>query len=178
MTGRFVVDGWPVELADTAGWRTTADGLEQQGQQAAAAATAQAEVCLWLLDGSAPPQWPAETEMPGVHYVITKVDLPAAWDHATVPRAVRLSALTGVGVRESCAALATWLVPEPPAQLLCRTRRNWQRDWRKWKFVVHRETAKRRGDCWTHSEKSEVDNFAGMTILGVEERRPTRFGLE
>lgn len=113
VTSRLVVGGWPVELADTAGWRTTTAALEQQGQQAAATATAQADLCLWLLDGSAAPQWPVEA-LPGVRYAITKVDLPAAWDQATMPEAARVSALTGEGIRELCTALADWLVPEPP----------------------------------------------------------------
>jgi len=113
VTSRLVVDGWPVELADTAGWRTTADALEEQGQQAAATVAAQADLCLWLLDGSAAPQWPVEV-VPGMRYVITKMDLPAAWDHAIVPAAVRLSALTGSGIGELCVALAAWLIPETP----------------------------------------------------------------
>jgi tRNA modification GTPase len=113
VTSRLVVDGWPVELADTAGWRTTVEALEQQGQQAAAAAAAQADSCLWLLDGSAAPQWPADSS-PAWRHVITKDDLPAAWDVAALPEAVRVSAVTGAGVPELCAALGRWLVPEPP----------------------------------------------------------------
>jgi tRNA modification GTPase len=113
VTSRLVVDGWPVELADTAGWRTTAEPLEQQGQQAAASAAAQADLCLWLLDGSAAPQWPADA-LPALRFAVTKVDLSVAWDHGIVPEAVRVSAVTGAGVPELCAALARWLVPHVP----------------------------------------------------------------
>ena len=32
VTALIAVDGWPVELADTAGWRTDADPLERKGK--------------------------------------------------------------------------------------------------------------------------------------------------
>lgn len=110
---QIAVDGWLVELVDTAGWRLQADELEQQGIALARAAAQGADLCLWLVEASAPPQWPP-AGLPGLHLIINKSDLPAVWDLEQAPQALRVSARTGAGVPELLAALARWLVPEPP----------------------------------------------------------------
>jgi tRNA modification GTPase len=158
VTVRLAIDGWPVELADTAGLRSEAEELEGQGITQARAAAAGADLCLWLLDASTAPVWPgpehgsqsrgtpagADTpgcpehgsqsrgtpegiDRPGCHgsvsragegnvrLVVNKIDLPPAWDLAEAGDAVRVSAQTGAGLAELCAALSRWLVPEPPA---------------------------------------------------------------
>jgi tRNA modification GTPase len=109
----LAVDGWPLELVDTAGWRAGAEALEQQGIDLARAAATGADLCLWVLDAAAPPEWP-EVELPGLHYVVNKIDLPPAWDLEQAAGAVRVSALTGAGLPELVQALASWLVPDPP----------------------------------------------------------------
>jgi tRNA modification GTPase len=107
------VAGWPVELADTAGLRTAASDLEGQGVERARAAAADADLCLWVLDGSEAPLWPgAEGREPLL--VINKVDLPPAWDWQQASAGARVSARTGAGLAELCAALAERLVPRPP----------------------------------------------------------------
>ena len=53
VTTRLAIDGWPVELADTAGVREATDALETQGVRLAREATAAADLCLWVLDASA-----------------------------------------------------------------------------------------------------------------------------
>jgi tRNA modification GTPase len=110
----LAVDGWPVELIDTAGWREGAEDLEGQGIALARQAGSEADLCLWVLDASAPPVWP-NTEVPGTHFVINKTDLQAVWDLGKVPDALHVSALTAVGVAELLEALARWLVPDPPS---------------------------------------------------------------
>jgi tRNA modification GTPase len=112
VTTRLAVDGWPVELADTAGVREGPDALEQQGVRKAQDAAHAADLCLWLLDASAPPVWPA-ADVGAVRFVVNKLDLPAIWDVAAVD-GVRVSALTLQGLPELCARLSGWLVPNPP----------------------------------------------------------------
>jgi tRNA modification GTPase len=113
VTARAALDGWPVELADTAGWREDAGPLERQGIDLARAAAGQADLCLWVLDASAEPVWPGAN--PGrVRYVLNKMDLPPAWELERAAGAVRVSARTGEGLAELGAAIADWLVPEAP----------------------------------------------------------------
>ena len=104
-------------LVDRAGGHgrpaTEAEALEEQGIHRARATAANADLCLWLLDGSAPPVWPDET-LAAVQYVINKSDLPPAWEHASAAEAVRVSAQTGEGLAELCAAVVARLVPDPP----------------------------------------------------------------
>ncbi len=113
VTTRLALDGWLIELADTAGQRSEAEALEEQGIRRARATAAVSDLCLWLLDGSAPPVWPSES-LASVQYVINKSDLPPAWDAASAPEAVRVSALTGDGLAELCTAVIAHLVPDPP----------------------------------------------------------------
>jgi tRNA modification GTPase len=115
VTVRIAVEGWPIELADTAGLRAEAGPLEAQGMERARTALAEADLCLWLLDASTAPVWPNEGER-AVRLVVNKTDLPPAWDLALAADAVRVSAKSGEGLEELCATLARWLVPEvPPA---------------------------------------------------------------
>jgi tRNA modification GTPase len=107
----LAVDGWPIELIDTAGLRDDAESLEEQGIHLARAALASADLCLWLLDGSTEAVWP-EQRSPGMRFVVNKGDLPAAWDHSRADLAV--SAQTGAGITELVQALGDWLVPEAP----------------------------------------------------------------
>jgi tRNA modification GTPase len=113
VTTRLALDGWLVELADTAGQRSEAEALEEQGIRRAWATAAAADLCLWLLDASTPPLWPSQP-LAAVQYVVNKSDLPPAWDVASVPEAIRVSALTGAGLAELCAAVIACLVPDPP----------------------------------------------------------------
>lgn len=113
VTIRLALDGWPIELIDTAGWRGGTDDLESAGIARARAALEQADLVVWLLDGSSAPVFPA---FPVRHMVtvISKIDLPAVWDIAAVPEGRRVSAKTGEGVTDLCQFLASRLVPDPP----------------------------------------------------------------
>ena len=113
VTIRLALDGWLIELADTAGQRKEAEALEEQGIRRARATAAAADLCLWLLDGSAQPVWPSEP-LAAVQYVINKSDLPPVWGPASAPAAVRVSARTGTGLAELCALVIARLVPDPP----------------------------------------------------------------
>jgi tRNA modification GTPase len=113
VTARLAIDGWPVEMADTAGLRAGGSALEEEGIRLARATAAVADLCLWVLDAAAEPVWPGPGDG-AVRLVVNKVDRPPAWDLAQAAGAVRVSALTGEGLAELCAALGTWLVSEAP----------------------------------------------------------------
>jgi tRNA modification GTPase len=116
VSAALALDGWPVELVDTAGWQEGVEGLEREGIRLAEEAAAGADLCLWLLDGSAEkPFLPGATGVGGaVQLVVNKIDLPAGWDWGQVPGAVGLSARTGEGLAELCRAITNQLVPDPP----------------------------------------------------------------
>ena len=113
VTTPLAVDGWPVEIADTAGWRAASVSLEQQGIARARAAAACADVCLWVLDASAEPVWPEPMATP-VHLVVNKTDLPPAWDLSRARDGLHLSALKGAGLDRLLQALSDSLVPHAP----------------------------------------------------------------
>jgi tRNA modification GTPase len=109
----LALDGWPVEVSDTAGLRDEPGILEAAGIARARASGRAADLCLWLLDASAPPLWPP-ADLAAVLLVLNKVDLPPAWDMDTAPAALRVSARTGTGLQELCAAVVARLVPIVP----------------------------------------------------------------
>jgi tRNA modification GTPase len=113
VTTAVALDGWPVELADTAGLRQDTGALEGQGIERARGAAASADLCLWVLDAGAVPVWPDVP--PGrVLLVVNKVDLAPAWDLGRAAGAVHVSARTGAGLPELCEAIARRLVPDAP----------------------------------------------------------------
>lgn len=113
VTTTLAIDGWPVELADTAGRRDAAESLEREGIDRARQMAADADLCLWLLDGSTTP---VQREGPSSNtaLVINKIDLPAAWDWDKLAAIAQVSAQTGDGIQELCVELSRRLVPEPP----------------------------------------------------------------
>src|SRR5262249_37691339 len=75
VTTRIALEGWPVELIDTAGLPPTPDTLEQAGMARAHAALRQADPRLWVLDASGPPLLPA-ADIAWSGMIVNKVDLP------------------------------------------------------------------------------------------------------
>jgi tRNA modification GTPase len=110
---QLAIDGWPVEIADTAGMRVSGDCLEQEGVRRARTAMAAADLCLWVLDASAAPVWPDHQAGP-IQLAVNKTDLTPAWDLTQAAGAVRVSATTGTGLADLCSTLASRLVPAPP----------------------------------------------------------------
>ena len=111
------VDGWPVELADTAGSRVASSDVEWEGIARAERHGATADLVLVVSDVSA--AWTREDEhwvsiSPNEPIILhNKIDL-----HPSIPpdRPVGLatSARTGAGLRELLEAVARRLVPQPP----------------------------------------------------------------
>jgi tRNA modification GTPase len=113
VTTTTAIDGWPVELADTAGIRAEAGELEQMGIDLARAAAAQADLCLCVFDSTADLVFPA----PGdrlVRYVVNKIDLPAPPGFLAPADAVHVSAILGQGIPDLCQYLSRWLVSRVP----------------------------------------------------------------
>jgi tRNA modification GTPase len=109
---RLAIDGWPVEFIDTAGQRDATESLEGEGIEQARTTAAAADLCLWVLDASAPRIDP-EQPPPHVRYVVNKIDLPHAWELDEID-AVRVSATAGDGLPELCERISQWLVPQVP----------------------------------------------------------------
>jgi len=116
VTTSIAVDGWSVELIDTAGLRDETEDLEGQGISLARRAAEEADLCLWILDASGPAEWPEDSlrENKKLRFVVNKRDLPTVWDSPEFG-VLLVSARTGAGLAELVEALAKWLVPDPPA---------------------------------------------------------------
>lgn len=110
------IDGWPVELADTAGLRKGGDAVESTGLALARRRLATADLAVAVFDVTA--SWTAESTTlakawPNALVVHNKCDLvpqpPSDW-----PTGIHTSAITGQGVEELVKALASNLIPDPP----------------------------------------------------------------
>jgi len=118
LTLATAVDGWPVELTDTAGRRLGGDAIEREGIGRARDTQRAADLTLLVLDRSEPlgeTDQALISECPGALLVANKSDLPAAWGEADVPASVVVvSAEHGDGVAGLAGEIARRLVPSPP----------------------------------------------------------------
>ena len=105
VTMLLAFDGWPATAADTAGIRFSTDVLEQAGVERANQEMQAADLCLWVLDGSAGPVWPTSTT-DRMLLVVNKADLRASWDFSQAAGAVVISALTGLGIPKLGSSIA------------------------------------------------------------------------
>lgn len=116
VTVATAIDGWPVEVADTAGLRATDDPIEAQGLELARNQIERADLVLLLLDRSEPlqPDDQADlTALPTALRVASKADLPARWN-AEALGALAVSAATTTGLEELIREIGQGLVPNPP----------------------------------------------------------------
>ncbi|MBV8486974.1 MAG: 50S ribosome-binding GTPase [Planctomycetaceae bacterium] len=114
------LDGWPLELVDTAGVRAADDAIERSGIDRALRQQATASLVLKVLDRSEPlgdfDRALLSTSGPSL-VVANKADLPPAWQPAELPSAevpIVVSAERGDGLEELRSAIASALVPAPP----------------------------------------------------------------
>jgi tRNA modification GTPase len=125
VTATTAIDGWPIEIHDTAGLRDECEPLEEEGIERAVAALAEADLAVLLMDLSAEPHdddgriWGA---YPTALVVAHKCDLPAwrgsgEWESRHTDKWVRVSSMTGEGVDALLREISAQLVPEvPPPQ--------------------------------------------------------------
>jgi tRNA modification GTPase len=116
VTAHTALDGWPVELADTAGLRDSTDDIESAGVQRARQQLRQADLIVLVFDVSA--GWTGEDEdllaaWPGAVVVHNKCDLPAAPPQDRPP-GLMVSATQGGGLDLLVRELARRLVRQPP----------------------------------------------------------------
>ncbi|MGO9596900.1 MAG: GTPase [Isosphaeraceae bacterium] len=114
------MDGWPLELVDTAGVREADDAIERSGIERALHQQATASLVLKVLDRSEPlrdfDRALVSASNPAL-LVANKADLPPAWQPAELPSGavpIVVSAERGVGLEELSTAIAEALVPAPP----------------------------------------------------------------
>lgn len=117
VTTALVLEGWPLELADTAGLRATGHAIEAEGVLRAEARLMTADLVLLLLDASQP--LTAEDcslldRLPQAVVIAHKCDLPRAWTSAAGRTAVPVSAATGEGVTGLQSEIVRRLVPVMP----------------------------------------------------------------
>jgi tRNA modification GTPase len=111
VTTRLAIDGWPIELADTAGLREGGETLESMGREQARAALKDADLVLWVLDVSKRIISP-ETISGRLFTIANKIDAPSASNNPA--HGPRVSAKTGEGIEELCQFISRQLVPQPP----------------------------------------------------------------
>lgn len=122
VTATTAIEGWPIEICDTAGLREDCEPLEEEGIERALAALAEADLPVLLMDMSAAPAdddariWAA---YPAALVVAHKCDLPAwegpgAWESRHTQNWMRVSSKTGEGVETLLREISARLVPEVP----------------------------------------------------------------
>ena len=109
------IDGWVVELCDTAGLRAGGDALERAGIERAQQRLARADLIILVCDRSE--TWSGEDQVlvdqwPTALLVHNKCDLPPA--PGDRPAGLLTSAVRGDGVEKLLAAVSKRLVPIPP----------------------------------------------------------------
>lgn len=116
VTAMTALDGWPVQLADTAGLREAADELEAAGVERARATLADADIQVLVFDLTR--AWSSEDEAlraawPEALIVYNKADLSASpGEHR--PPGVFTSAAAMTGIDELVRRLAEQIVLAPP----------------------------------------------------------------
>jgi tRNA modification GTPase len=121
LTERAVLNGLPVGLVDTAGLRSSADPVEQEGIARARRAAAVADLTIVLLDRSRPlapddHDVLASTTTRRRLIVANKIDLAAAWDTTSVPGVIEISVRSGEGVQQLVDQIGQSLGGDGPAR--------------------------------------------------------------
>ncbi|NLF73028.1 MAG: GTP-binding protein [Candidatus Anammoximicrobium sp.] len=117
ITAQTALEGWPVELADTAGVRDGTDEIEVAGVRRARQQLEQADLVVLVFDTSSP--WTkaddaAVAEWPDALVTHNKCDLAPGLPQARPP-GLTVSAATGTGIDTLSHEIARRLVPQPPA---------------------------------------------------------------
>jgi tRNA modification GTPase len=116
VTATTALQGWPIELADTAGLRAAGEPLEAAGVERAGDVLRTADLVVLVFDASAPGSCAAEQlerQWPNALRVSNKCDL--APDAARDAVGIQTSALWGEGLTELASAIVGRLVSVVPA---------------------------------------------------------------
>lgn len=117
VTAETAFEGWPVQLADTAGVRSNATTIEAAGIAKARARLESADCRVLLIDLG---ELPASDDFdllgawPDAIVVAHKADRPDVWQDAVPESALRVSSLTGAGVNRLAEEIVRRLVPVVP----------------------------------------------------------------
>jgi tRNA modification GTPase len=116
VTATTVLDGWPIELADTAGLRDTSDELESAGIARAQSRLQSADLVLLVFDAGVPltgDELRLCDSVPAALRIRNKIDLVG--DSPTVRDGwLSVSARTGDGMEKLMSAIVARLVPAVP----------------------------------------------------------------
>ncbi|MEX2172612.1 MAG: GTPase [Pirellulales bacterium] len=142
VTARTAINGWPVELADTAGLRASDDALESAGVELATSAVNQADLVILVSDATRAGD-DAIQNLPTAKRLLrvrNKIDLLP--DLRLEPHVIDTSALAGIGIDTLLDAITQSLVPHPPEpeMALPFTRRQHE-------ALSHAQTATAANDC-------------------------------
>ncbi|WP_158633339.1 GTPase [Tautonia sociabilis] len=118
VTVRTAVDGWPIELSDTAGLRETDDPIEAGGVSMARTKQDGADLVVLVLDRSEPltvADRALIADSPGALIACNKADLFATWEPEEAWGTVAIvSAERGDGLGDLLRRIAERIVPAPP----------------------------------------------------------------
>ncbi len=112
---RTAFQGWPVELADTAGLRETEDPIEAWGMAMARSRQVSADLVILVLDRSmllSDQDRGLKLTHPKAIVVANKCDLPACWEFD----GLTVSAESGDGIAGLAEEIGRRLVPRPPPE--------------------------------------------------------------
>lgn len=115
------LEGWPMELSDTAGLRAGGDALEVAGMGLTRELLAECDLCVWVIDSTDTPVGPNAATLEGVDLpaerilsLLNKCDLKQTWDGRYSNASLRISTTTGVGLPEMVAEMVSMLIPLTP----------------------------------------------------------------
>ena len=120
VTGETALDGWPIQLADTAGLRDSDDSIEREGIERARRAIDDSDCRCFVFDLSQPRTSEDEALLrevagcPRGIIVGNKSDLPPIWTESLPPEAVMISAANGTLLDRLMARIVARLVPRVP----------------------------------------------------------------
>jgi len=117
------IDGLPVQISDTAGYRKTNDPIEAEGVRRGEEALEKADLVLWVLDSSEPFQEEDEAlgkRLKGKRRIVllNKIDLPTRLEKDRIPELkedapISISTVTGAGVGDLKKKMKTFLGKQP-----------------------------------------------------------------
>ena len=116
LTHHSVIDGWPVELSDTAGLRKSTDKIEQIGVAKARQQIQNADLVIAVIDATDPVIWDSSI-VPHI-VVVNKTDLTETPVNLAFPNipVVPVSATQRTGIAELLTVISRTLFPQLPPQ--------------------------------------------------------------